>query len=187
MNRILKSFIVVVILMSFCFISDVQTDFFNDLGATIFSGSAGDDETDPGSIGFCLRYPDHSECEDNEYRTICRNPDHYNDIRCLSEAEIGVSVAEESLAGSGITHTQTAGDLIIKYVNFVLPYLALAAFVGYVVAGFFYVTAYGNQEQLDKAKKILIWSTVGIIIVIASYTIVQFLTSDLIQQLQPIE
>ncbi|MBU0577157.1 pilin [Patescibacteria group bacterium] len=184
MNRILKSFIVVAILFSFGFMNSAQASFFNDLGATIFEGTAGTD--DPEGVGFCLRYPDHSTCADSDYGTICKNPDYYNSLRCLSEAEVGIGITEEGLAGSGITHTQTASDLIIKYVNFMLPYLALAAFVGYVVAGFFYVTAYGNQEQLDKAKKILIWSTVGLIIVIASFTIVQFFTSDLVEQLQPL-
>ncbi|MBN1258587.1 hypothetical protein JXA05_02420 [Candidatus Peregrinibacteria bacterium] len=101
-----------------------------------------------------------------------------------TEVEYGIEQVKESLAGAGVTHTDTLGQLIVKYVNFALPYLALAAFVGFVVAGFMYVTAYGNEEQLGKAKKILIWSIVGLLLVIASYSIVSFLTKGLVERLQ---
>ncbi len=149
--------------------------------AVIFGGTVETDE--PGSVGFCLRNPNDTTCVDEEYGTMCDNPALQNEIECISEAEQGSQLAKTSLQGSGITHTENAGDLIIKYVNFLLPYLTLAAFVGLVVAGFFYVTAYGNDEQLQKAKKILIWSVVGLILVIMSYTIVQFLTGGLIKSL----
>ncbi len=102
----------------------------------------------------------------------------------VTDVEAGTGLAATSLEGSGITHTDNLGDLIIKYINFILPYLTLAAFVGFVVAGFFYVTAYGNEEQLGKAKKILIWSAVGLILVIASYSIIQLLTQDLVTSLE---
>jgi len=101
----------------------------------------------------------------------------------VTDVEAGTGLAATSLKDSGITHTDNLADLIIKYVNFVLPYLTLAAFVGFVVAGFFYVTAYGNEEQLGKAKKILIWSAVGLILVIASYSIIQLLTQGLVESL----
>ena len=101
----------------------------------------------------------------------------------VTDVQAGTDLTKESLKGAGITHTDTLGDLIIKYVNFILPYLTLAAFVGLVIAGFFYITAYGNEEQLGKAKKILIWSAVGLILVMASYTIIQLLTSGLIESL----
>lgn len=98
-----------------------------------------------------------------------------------TQTELGVEEAKEALEGTGITHTETLSDLVIKYVNFVLPYLALAAFVGFIAAGFMYVTAYGNEEQVQKAKKILIWSVVGLLLVIASFSITQFLTKELVE------
>ncbi|MBN2087883.1 hypothetical protein JW758_06075 [Candidatus Peregrinibacteria bacterium] len=150
--------------------------------AAIFGGTV---ETDvPGSVGYCLRNPKAIPCVDAEYGTVCDNPEFYNDLRCVSEAAQGSQLTKDALTGSGITHTETVGELIVKYVNFILPYLTLAAFVGFVVAGFLYVTAYGNDEQLQKAKKILMWSVVGLILVIMSFTIVQFLTSSLVKSLR---
>jgi hypothetical protein len=146
--------------------------------AQIFEGFEG--EWAP--YGFCL--DDANKNDIRCYDIECSGKDK-EDTRCISQAQAGTIEAKESLTGPGITHTDNLGDLIIKYVNFALPYLTLAAFVGFVVAGFFYVTAYGNEQQLEKAKKILIWSVVGLLLVIASYTIIQFLTSELVKFVTP--
>lgn len=147
---------------------------YGSANAQIFEGlQEGGEE-----IGLCIGNPDIEDCDGLD----CNDPEE-TDPKCMTQSEAGTLEAKGDLASSGITHTDKASDLIIKYVNFLLPYLTLAAFVGFVVAGFFYVTAYGNEEQLQKAKKILIWSSVGLILVIASFTIVQFLTSDLLDQL----
>jgi hypothetical protein len=147
--------------------------------AVVFSGLEGEGDV---PYGVCLDDPENNpdycdgvNCDDAEMKTY---------PGCISQTEVGTGLFKESVKGAGITHTDNLGDLIIKYVNFILPYLTLAAFVGFVVAGFLYVTAYGAEEQLKKAKQILIWSVVGLILVIASFTIVQFLTSGLLEQLQ---
>jgi len=44
----------------------------------------------------------------------------------------GVKEIEEALGKTGITETKDVGDLILKYVNFALPYLALACILGVV-------------------------------------------------------
>ena len=80
---------------------------------------------------------------------------------------------------SGVVSTGSVRDLVVKYVNFALPYLALAAFLGFVYAGFLYVTAYGNEEQTTKARKVMIYAVIGIVLVILSYSIVQFFTVQL--------
>lgn len=151
--------------------------------AAIFSGSV-DDGGDTEGVGYCLQNPDASTCLDDAGNYVCDAVDDGGDIRCLSDIQTGTGKAKNSLSTTGITHTDDAGNLIIKYVNFVLPYLTLAAFLGFVVAGIMYVTAFGNDEQIDKAKKILIWSIVGLLLVITSFTIVQFFTDELVTSLQ---
>lgn len=101
----------------------------------------------------------------------------------IPEEQIGIGVIGGALSGTGITQTSSFGDLIIKYVNFFLPYLTLAAFVALVYSGFLYVFAFGNDDQIQKAKKIMIWAVVGIVLVIISYTVVQFFTKALVEQL----
>lgn len=98
-----------------------------------------------------------------------------------SATKEGVRHLEGALAGSGVAETRDVGDLIIKYINFSMPYLALAAFVGFVYAGFLYVTAYGNEEQIKKSKTILIYAIVGLVLVMVSFSIVEFFTVELVK------
>jgi len=144
---------------------------------TIFGGSIDKDTGEV--IGLCLTNPNAPECAGID----CTQAEFQSDPKCKTEAQAGTAIVKEDLGSTGITGTDRFSDLVIKFINFALPYLTLATFVGFVVAGFFYSTAFGNDEQLEKAKKILIWSTVGIILVIFSFTIVQFLTSNLVEQL----
>ncbi len=169
MTKVFKIFLISVVL----FISA-----YGSAHAVIFSGLEDENHV---VYGLCLEEPKPAECDG----VNCDSETFKKDTRCISQSEAGTGLGKTSLSGTGITHTENLGDLIIKYVNFILPYLTLAAFVGFVVAGFFYVTAYGSEEQLKKAKQILIWSVVGMILVIASYTIVQFFTSGLLGQLNP--
>lgn len=109
--------------------------------------------------------------------------------RCVSseagtDTEAGLRDIEGGLEGSGITGTADFGELIIKFVNFSLPYLALAAFVGFIYAGFLYVTAYGNDEQVQKSKKILIYAVAGLVLVILSFSIVQLFAQGLAESVR---
>lgn len=143
----------------------------NQVQAAIF-------DTAEEQVGYCLENPDEADCVG-----LCDSPEGEADPRCMTDAEYGTGLARDTLESTGITHTEDFGDFIIKLVNFALPYLVLAAFVGYVVAGFMYVTAFGNDEQLQKAKKILIWVSVGLILVILSYAITNLLTGELVEGL----
>ncbi|MBU0706157.1 pilin [Patescibacteria group bacterium] len=176
MNPIIKSFIKFfitagVILFITVFIPVKHSQ------AAIFEGSVTDTEL---PFGLCLDDPGNKDCAGID----CRSEEDKNNPLCISETAAGTGLAKTSLAGTGITHTENFGDFIKKLVNFSLPYLVLAAFVGYVVAGFMYVTAFGNDEQLQKAKKILIWVSVGLILVILSYAITNLLTGELVTGLQ---
>ena len=98
--------------------------------------------------------------------------------------QTGITGIKQALGESSVTSTGSVRDLIFKYVNFALPLLALAAFVGFVYAGFMYVTAYGSEDQIGKAKKLMIYSVIGLILVILSYSIVQLFTVQLAEGLK---
>lgn len=101
----------------------------------------------------------------------------------VTDTQAGTDLLKDELSGTGITHTDTFSDLVIKYINFILPYITLAAFAGLVWSGFLYVTAYGDDEQITKAKTIIMWSIVGLILVIISFAVVRFFTVDLVEGL----
>lgn len=47
----------------------------------------------------------------------------------------------------------------------------------FVVGGFGYITSSGNPQHLDKAKSTLLWSAVGLAIVIAAFVISNIIVS----------
>ena len=170
------------------FLTLISTTFLptQTLQAQIFGGTTTDNNI---PYGICLdedakvnpNHPHYQDCQG----VNCDQPQNEEElIKCTSEAEAGTTLAGESLSPTGLTHTNNFGDFIKKLVNFSLPYLTLAAFVGYVVAGFMYVTAFGNDDQIGKAKNILLWSSIGLVLVIMSYAITQLLTTGLVNDLQ---
>jgi hypothetical protein len=77
--------------------------------------------------------------------------------------------ADVALAVDGAAQTETFIKNIVK----VLVGIAGAvAVVFMVIGGFHYITSSGNPEKLDQAKKTLLYSGVGLVIVIAAYAIV---------------
>jgi hypothetical protein len=81
-------------------------------------------------------------------------------------------------AASGITGVATANPrtVIINIIATVLDYASLAAFVMVVLAGFYLVLNNGNDENKDKAKKIIYYTLIGLVVLLFSRTIVLIFT-----------
>ncbi len=62
--------------------------------------------------------------------------------------------------------------IVLKIVNYALGFLGLVAVIMVIFGGFLYVTAAGAQENIDKGKKILMYSIIGIIIILLSFAII---------------
>ena len=78
---------------------------------------------------------------------------------------------------------QATGN-IVQVENFIRSIIQLiAGLAGLVATGFFvaggftYITSSGNPEQLDKAKRTLTWSAIGLAIVIAAFVISNIVTT----------
>ena|SRR3989338_4971925 len=57
-------------------------------------------------------------------------------------------------------------------VNFFLYFLGFLATIMIIYGGVLYVTSAGNDENVGKAKKILLYAIVGIIVILLSFAIV---------------
>jgi len=70
-------------------------------------------------------------------------------------------------------------------VETILPFFAVG-FVGFIggisiifliIAGIRYVTSYGNEEAIEKAKEQVKWALIGLVVAILSWTIVVIITN----------
>lgn len=74
---------------------------------------------------------------------------------------------------SNVTGGQTSlRGLVLTIINFVLTFLGVLAVIMIIYGGMLYVTAGGAQEKVDKGKKILMYTVVGIVIIMLSFVIV---------------
>jgi hypothetical protein len=68
-------------------------------------------------------------------------------------------------------------DVAVSIIRIALGFLGIIAVGLMIYAGFLWMTAAGDEEKISKAKKIIIAAVVGIIIILASFLIVNFIIS----------
>ncbi len=74
---------------------------------------------------------------------------------------------------------QTVVDILEAILNFV----ALIAVIMVIIAGFYLVLSMGNEEQRDKAKRIILYTLAGLIVILFARIIVGLVTVFLADQL----
>ncbi len=102
-----------------------------------------------------------------------------------------VAMAQSDAAGTGVINTgleefqgqSNLGDEDLKttigrIVRVVLGFLGLLAVLLVLWAGFLWMTATGNEDQIGKAKGILISAVIGLIIIMSAYAITTFIFDE---------
>lgn len=101
---------------------------------------------------------------------------------------VTTALAEPSFATSmiesgdqiGAIKSLTGGEsdlktLVATILNFFLGFLGFVMVVMIIYAGVLYVTSAGNEENVGKAKKILLYCVIGVILIAISYAFVSTL------------
>lgn len=71
-------------------------------------------------------------------------------------------------------------ELIGRIINGVLGIVGSLALVMFIYGGFTWMTAAGNSEKVQKGKDILIWASIGLVVIFASYALVNFVIFEAI-------
>ncbi len=75
---------------------------------------------------------------------------------------------QSGLIKNAPTLQQIAGNVL----KFLLSTVGIIALIGLIVGGVTYITAYSNEERLDKSKKILLYSIIGTVVAFGALIIV---------------
>ena len=70
-------------------------------------------------------------------------------------------------------------DTINSIIQVILGFLGLLAVIIILWGGFIWMTAMGDEEKTEKAKKLIIAGIIGIIIILAAYAIAQFVITNI--------
>lgn len=102
----------------------------------------------------------------------------------LASAAIEVTPSERVDGTFGLNELDTdlgKGDLkdtIGQLINVVLGFLGIIAVLIILLGGFKWMTSQGSSEKVEEAKKLIGAGIVGLIIILASYAIAQFVLTS---------
>ncbi|MFA7365280.1 MAG: pilin, partial [Patescibacteria group bacterium] len=68
---------------------------------------------------------------------------------------------------------------IVAIINVILTLLGIVTVVLIIFAGFKWMTAAGNEEQVSKAKKTLTSAVIGLIIILVAWSITSFILREM--------
>lgn len=80
-----------------------------------------------------------------------------------------VPVTEGTAAG---LKNATVFDLASNVMNWLLGLTGILAVIGFVISGVLYLTSAGNEEQAEKAKTIMTYSIIGLVVALIGLIVV---------------
>lgn len=97
-------------------------------------------------------------------------------IHAFADPTFATSLIDPSDNPSAISEAtggeSSARDLIQKILNYFLGFLGFVATIMVIYGGVLYVTSAGNDDNVGKAKNILLYSVIGIVIILLSFALV---------------
>jgi hypothetical protein len=79
---------------------------------------------------------------------------------------------------AGVTGQADLPTVIGTVINAALTLVGLFFLILMVYAGYLWMTARGESDQVDKAKKIITGTVIGLVIVLSAYAITTFVTTS---------
>jgi hypothetical protein len=98
-------------------------------------------------------------------------------VALLASPMIALAATSYSIENIGASVGLGTSDLkqtVVNIIQWVLGILALVAVVMIILGGFQWMTAAGNEEKIEKAKKVISAAVIGLIIVLLAWAIVIF-------------
>ncbi len=74
-------------------------------------------------------------------------------------------------------NTVTVPGLVHNIINAALGVVGSLALVMFIYGGFTWMLAAGNEQAVEKGRNILVWAAVGLVVIFASYSFVNFVIS----------
>lgn len=106
----------------------------------------------------------------------CKNPPNNcnNCVKINSDTPSPNAAASlDNPLGRGTDKTDIP-TLLGNIINSVMGIIGSLALVMFIYGGASWMLSGGNQEQVTKGKNILIWATIGIVIIFTAYALVKF-------------
>lgn len=87
--------------------------------------------------------------------------------------EIGTILGWQGVNNSDVSGALTLSAIAMNVLNFLLGILGVLAMVMLVIGGMMYLTSAGDEDRIDKGKKIFTYSLIGIVVAMSSLVVVK--------------
>jgi type II secretory pathway component PulF len=64
-------------------------------------------------------------------------------------------------------------QLLLNILNFLLQVFGIIAIIALLISGIFYLTAYGSEDRIKTAKRGMLYSVIGIAVVLSGMIIIK--------------
>lgn len=78
---------------------------------------------------------------------------------------------------TGLAQSTSISELIMKIITFILDIALILAVLAIIIAGLYLITSQGDEGQKDKAKRIIFYAIIGILLILFSRAIVMVVNS----------
>jgi len=86
--------------------------------------------------------------------------------------DVGKNIVNNEIKDKGLSTESDIIPLVLKWVRFLLGFVFIIAVIVLIVAGVMFITSFGNDTQNQKARKMILWTIIGILVIMLSYIIV---------------
>jgi len=100
-------------------------------------------------------------------------------VACCSPLQAFAQLVPPDDIGSGNLGSGDLKEAIVSVMKTVLDFIALIAVVMIVVAGIRYIISAGEESEKDKAKKMIIYVVIGLVIILVARAIVTFVVTNI--------
>ncbi|MBU4375646.1 hypothetical protein KKH38_04040 [Patescibacteria group bacterium] len=94
--------------------------------------------------------------------------------------DYGLGTTANTAFDNSIPLNTSPASIIGKVVGAALAFIGILFLILMIYGGFLWMTARGNQEQVQKAIALIISAVVGVIIIAAAYLVTQFIGETLL-------
>lgn len=101
-------------------------------------------------------------------------------VFAVAHFALALDVGLDKAAGTGLSAANDPRAIAANIIRIALGFLGLIAISLIIYAGWLWMTAAGEEEKIEKAKKILISAVIGLIIILSAFAIASFILSRLL-------
>lgn len=99
----------------------------------------------------------------------------------MASAQFGSYDSSETAYGNvadnaGMTDN-SIGQIMVNIMNWLMAILGIGAIISFVIAGILYLVAGGDEAKTDKAKMMMVYAIVALVVALVGYVIVNTVVS----------